>query len=63
VKEAFMENRELTELEIESVSGGVFRLDFGIVFIDFNFGEGLNGSSKDAWICGENGCIVQGFGP
>jgi hypothetical protein len=38
MEEAFMENRELTEFEIESVSGGVFRLDFGIVFIDFNFG-------------------------
>jgi len=52
------------KLKTESVSGGVFRLDFGIVFIDLSFGDVLGlGPSKDAWICGENGCIVKNFGP
>ena len=62
-----MENRELTELELESVSGGSMTIDFGYVRIHMSFAAGNgNPETGPAWgaiICGSNGCSTQIFGP
>ena len=67
MEEAFMENRELTELELESVSGGSMTIDFGYVRIHMSFAAGPgNNEDGPAWgaiICGSNGCSTQNFGP
>jgi hypothetical protein len=36
-KEAYMETRELTAVETETVSGGAMTIDFGYVTLTFNF--------------------------
>jgi hypothetical protein len=55
--------RELTMSELESISGGSLRLDFGIVVIDLLFADIETGPMTGAWICGENGCTSKMFGP
>jgi hypothetical protein len=55
--------RELSSLEVDSVSGGEYRLDFGIVVIDFMFPSIETGPMSGAWICGNNGCTSKIFGP
>jgi hypothetical protein len=58
------ENRELSILELENVSGGMFTLDFGIVSIEMQFGGDMNGSAQTATICGNGGrCIGRVLGP
>jgi bacteriocin-like protein len=56
--------RELTESELATVSGGMFKLDFGIVeiWMQFPFEMG-NGPMTGATICGNNGCVDKMFGP
>lgn len=55
--------RELTTSELETVSGGMFKLDFGIVEIWMKFHEKGNGPMTGATICGNNGCVDKIFGP
>ncbi len=55
--------RELTTSELETVSGGMFTLDFGIVAIYLLFSEKGTGPMTGASICGNNGCVDKMFGP
>ena len=55
--------RELTTSELETVSGGMFSLDFGIVEIYLHLYDGRTGPMTGATICGSNGCVSQMFGP
>jgi hypothetical protein len=58
------ESGELSMLELESVSGGMFTLDFGIVSVELTFGDGGNGSAQTANICGNSGrCVGRVLGP
>ena len=57
------QNRELTTSELETVSGGMVTLDFGIVAIYF-FDSIDTGPMTGATICGNNGdCVSKIFGP
>jgi hypothetical protein len=56
--------RELTTSELETVSGGMVTLDFGIVAIYLQFASVDTGPMTGATICGNNGdCVSKIFGP
>lgn len=57
------EIRKLGISEVDCVSGGAIRLDFGIVAIDFMTASIETGPMTGAWICGSNGCTSKIFGP
>ena len=56
--------RELTTSELETVSGGMVTLDFGIVTIYVLTASTDTGPMTGATICGNNGdCVSRIFGP
>ena len=56
-------DRELSYLELDYVSGGDVRLDFGIVVIDIMLPSLETGPMSGAWICDGGGCMSRIFGP
>jgi hypothetical protein len=56
--------RKLTTSELETVSGGMVTLDFGIVAIYLQFASVDTGPMTGATICCNNGdCVSKIFGP